>query len=55
MTPCKFSIVHLINKTKFIILQKMEKLMEEGITKIYCGHYPYVKETYDKSYITEIN
>ena len=30
---------------------KMEKLMESGITKIYCGHYPYVKKAFDKSYI----
>ena len=31
---------------------KMEKLIDAGITKIYCGHYPYVKKPYDKSYIT---
>ena len=30
---------------------KMEKLMDSGITKIYCGHYPYVKKPFDKSYI----
>jgi len=30
---------------------KMEKLMDEGITKIYCGHYPYVKKAYAKDYI----
>ena len=30
---------------------KMEKLMDGGITKIYCGHYPYVKKAFDKSYI----
>lgn len=34
--------------------EKMEKLMDEGITKIYCGHYPYVKKAYDKQYITEM-
>jgi len=34
--------------------KKMEKLMDEGITKIYCGHYPYVKKAYDKAYITEM-
>lgn len=35
--------------------RKMERLMEEQhITKIYCGHYPYVKKAYDKSYITEM-
>jgi hydroxyacylglutathione hydrolase len=31
---------------------KMEKLMESGITKVYCGHYVYIKKPYDKSYIT---
>ena len=30
----------------------MEKLMDSGITKVYCGHYVYVKKPYDKSYIT---
>jgi len=34
--------------------KKMEKLMDSGITKIYCGHYPYVKKAYDKSYITDM-
>ena len=34
--------------------RKMEALMDKGITKIYCGHYPYVKKAYDKSYITEM-
>ena len=28
--------------------------MDEGITRIYCGHYPYVKKAYDKHYITEM-
>lgn len=32
----------------------MEALMDKGITKIYCGHYPYVKKAYDKSYMTEM-
>ena len=32
----------------------MEALMDKGITKIYCGHYPYVKKAYDKTYITEM-
>ena len=32
--------------------RKMEKLMDEGITRIYCGHYYYAKKPYDKSYIT---
>jgi len=31
---------------------KMEKLMDNGITKVYCGHYVYIKKPYDKSYIT---
>ncbi|MFY9152055.1 MAG: MBL fold metallo-hydrolase [Prolixibacteraceae bacterium] len=34
--------------------RKMEELMDAGITKIYCGHYPYVKKAYDKGYITEM-
>jgi hydroxyacylglutathione hydrolase len=34
--------------------RKMEKLMDEGITKIYCGHYPYVKNALDKLYITDM-
>jgi len=34
--------------------KKMEKLMDEGLTKIYCGHYPYVKKAYNKQYITEM-
>lgn len=33
---------------------KMEKLMDEEITKVYCGHYVYVKKPYDKSYITSM-
>jgi len=32
----------------------MEKLMDGGITKIYCGHYPYVKNAYTKQYITDM-
>lgn len=31
--------------------RKMEKLMHEGITNIYCGHYPYVKKALDIEYI----
>ena len=30
----------------------MEKIMDGGISKIYCGHYPYVKKAYGKPYIT---
>lgn len=32
----------------------MEKLMDSGITDIYCGHYPYVKKAFDKSYIVSM-
>lgn len=32
----------------------MEALMDKGITKIYCGHYPYKKRVFDKTYITEM-
>ncbi len=32
----------------------MEALMDKGITKVYCGHYPRVKKTLDKTYITEM-
>jgi glyoxylase-like metal-dependent hydrolase (beta-lactamase superfamily II) len=31
---------------------RMEKIMDEGVTKIYCGHYPYVKKAFAKQYIT---
>jgi len=34
--------------------REMEALMDKGITKIYCGHYPYVKKAYDKTYITDM-
>ncbi len=33
---------------------RMEKLMDGGITEIYCGHYPYVKKAFDKSYIVSM-
>ena len=38
-------------KTYISSCLKMEKLMDEGISKIYCGHYPYVKKAYGKDYI----
>jgi len=41
-------------KTYISSCKKMERLMDEGITKIYCGHYPYVKKAYNKQYITEM-
>lgn len=34
--------------------KKMEALMDKGISKIYCGHYPYVKKTFGKNYITDM-
>jgi hydroxyacylglutathione hydrolase len=34
--------------------KKMEKLMNDGITKIYCGHYPYVKKAFDIRYIKDM-
>ena len=33
---------------------KMEQLMDGGIKDIYCGHYPYVKKAFDKSYIVSM-
>jgi len=30
---------------------KMLEFMDQGITKIYCGHYPYVKKVFGKDYI----
>jgi len=41
-------------KTYIESCKKMEKLMDGGITKIYCGHYPYVKKAYTKQYITQM-
>jgi hydroxyacylglutathione hydrolase len=33
-------------------LEKMEAIMESGISRIWCGHYPHVKKVLDRSYIT---
>lgn len=41
-------------KTYIKTCEKMEKLMDKGITKIYCGHYPYVKKAYGKAYIDDM-
>lgn len=30
------------------------KMSSEGITKIYCGHYPYVKTAFDKKYLADM-
>lgn len=34
--------------------RRMEGLMQEGISKIYCGHYPHVKGALDKTYISDM-
>lgn len=34
--------------------RRMERLMDDGITKIYCGHYPHVKRAFDKTYIRDM-
>ena len=33
---------------------RMIKLMEEGIEKIYCGHYFYVKKAFDKDHLIKM-
>lgn len=38
-------------KTYINSCKKMEKLMAEGITKIYCGHYPHVKKALNMDYL----
>lgn len=38
-------------KTYINSCKKMEKLMAEGITKIYCGHYPHVKKALTMDYL----
>ncbi|MCX6221136.1 MAG: MBL fold metallo-hydrolase [Bacteroidia bacterium] len=38
-------------KTYISSCKKMEKLMAEGITKIYCGHYPHVKKALTMDYL----
>lgn len=34
--------------------KRMEQLMDAGITRVYCGHYFYVKKPFDKSYISHM-
>jgi hydroxyacylglutathione hydrolase len=34
--------------------KKMLDIMDQGISKIYCGHYPYVKTTFGKSYMKDM-
>jgi len=45
---------HVSMKIYAASCQKMEKLMNGGITKVYCGHYPYVKKAFDKTYISNM-
>jgi glyoxylase-like metal-dependent hydrolase (beta-lactamase superfamily II) len=45
---------HLPMSTYAKSCRAMEALMDKGITKIYCGHYPYVKKAYNKTYMTEM-
>lgn len=34
---------------------RMERLMDDkGISKIYCGHYPYIKKAFDKNYMRDM-
>jgi hydroxyacylglutathione hydrolase len=35
-------------------LKRMRKIMDSGISKIYCGHYPYVKKYYTRDYIDDM-
>lgn len=41
-------------KTYIASCSKMLKLMDNGIQKIYCGHYPYLKKSLDKDYIVKM-
>jgi glyoxylase-like metal-dependent hydrolase (beta-lactamase superfamily II) len=42
-------------KTYINSCKKMEKLMAEGITKIYCGHYPHVKKALTLDYLLSMS
>jgi hydroxyacylglutathione hydrolase len=42
-------------KTYLNSLEKMEAIMDSGISKIYCGHYPYVKKSFDRKYIDSMH
>jgi hydroxyacylglutathione hydrolase len=41
-------------KTYIRSCEKMEKLMKNGIFRIYCGHYPYPKKAFNKQYINDM-
>ena len=46
---------HLPMQTYYESCVRMEKIMkEQNITKIYCGHYPYLKRALTLSYIVEM-
>lgn len=34
--------------------RRMLKLMDKGIQRIYCGHYPYPKQAFDKNYMNDM-
>ncbi|MCU4163476.1 MBL fold metallo-hydrolase [Carboxylicivirga caseinilyticus] len=46
-----FSSMHTYEKS----CRTMHKLMNNGITKVYCGHYPHIKRAFDKSYIEDMS
>lgn len=46
---------HVPMRTYYESCVRMERIMkEQGITKIYCGHYPYFRKALHLSYITEM-
>ena len=45
---------HLPMTTYLESCERMEKLMEAGIGKLWCGHYPYVKSYFDIEYIKKM-
>lgn len=46
---------HVPMKTYYESCTRMEKIMkEQDITKIYCGHYPYLKSALDLNYLIKM-
>ncbi|MCE5332458.1 MAG: MBL fold metallo-hydrolase [Bacteroidales bacterium] len=46
---------HVPMKDYYQSCVRMEKIMrEQGITKIYCGHYPYLKRALDLDYLIDM-
>ena len=45
---------HVSMKIYAASCQKMEKLMNGVIAKVFCGHYPYAKKAFDKTYISNM-